>query len=268
MDGRMVRGLSAGGAVRVVEADVLGPAIHTAAIHGLAPSAARLAAEGIAAATVLGATLKGEDRLTLQLQAEEPEVGLYVEVRGDGTLRARMTPRSVPGGTDRLAGLVLLIRSNATGEVYRGMTAVQGESLTRALGRHLAESDQVDARLSVDVETRDGECLSARARLVERLPEASDRPSVSAEEFAMGQDYPMEVVLDESVVVWRCNCSSGRVAAMLALLPPDELDAMIREDHGAEVTCHFCETTWRFGESELRALQAGEVDVGGLGRPE
>jgi molecular chaperone Hsp33 len=254
MDGRMTRGLAAGGAVRVVRADVLGPALHTAAIHGLAPSAAKVAAEGIAAAVVLGASLKGEDRVTLQLQAERPDAALYVEVRGDGTMRARMTPARMPAGVP-LEGLVLMIRASAEGEVYRGMTAVERESLTSALGRHLAESDQIDARLRVEVTTSPGGDLEAvEATLYERLPEEPGRPSITREEFAALADPAMEEVLDETPVIWRCACSRERVAAMLGGLPPDELDAMIREDHGAEVTCHFCQTAWRFDEAELTAL--------------
>ena len=42
---------------------------------------------------------------------------------------------------------------------------------------------------------------------------------------------------------------------MLRSLGRKELDEMIREDHGAEVCCHFCEKKYRFSESELAALR-------------
>ena len=42
---------------------------------------------------------------------------------------------------------------------------------------------------------------------------------------------------------------------MLRSLGRKELDAMIAEDHGAEVCCHFCNKTYAFTEAELAALR-------------
>ena len=33
-----------------------------------------------------------------------------------------------------------------------------------------------------------------------------------------------------------------------------ELEAMIEEDHGCEMTCHFCNTHYTFSEEELKEL--------------
>ena len=41
---------------------------------------------------------------------------------------------------------------------------------------------------------------------------------------------------------------------MLRSVGKEELLNIIREDHGAELTCHFCHTTHRFNEDELKAL--------------
>jgi len=34
----------------------------------------------------------------------------------------------------------------------------------------------------------------------------------------------------------------------------DEIQTMINEDHGCEMTCHFCNTKYQFSESELNDL--------------
>lgn len=34
----------------------------------------------------------------------------------------------------------------------------------------------------------------------------------------------------------------------------DEINAMIEEDHGAELVCHYCNEHYQFTEDELKAL--------------
>lgn len=275
--GSLVRALAAGGAVRVVAVDCLGAALHTAEIHGLGRDAARLAAESLAAAALASAHVKGDERITLQIQGEEPRVSVYAEVRGDGTLRERLSPGTLylPAGKG-LDGVLLAVRSDGTREIYRGMTEIGGKTLERAFGQHLLQSVQVDAVLRIGVVSdADGNLTAAGGVLVERLPEDPGRPSIEVESFAalfgpvaelelqalfdelardelLGEDLD---VLERRELAWQCTCSRERVELMLAALGREELDTLIREDHGAEVTCHFCNTVYRLDEGELIALR-------------
>ena len=62
-------------------------------------------------------------------------------------------------------------------------------------------------------------------------------------------------ILDEYLPVYRCGCSRERTEEMLRSLGKKELDDIIREDHGAEVCCHFCEKKYTFTEEELAAIR-------------
>ena len=62
-------------------------------------------------------------------------------------------------------------------------------------------------------------------------------------------------ILDEYLPVYRCGCSRERTEEVLRSLGREELDAMIKEDHGAEVCCHFCEKKYQFTEEELAAIR-------------
>ena len=39
----------------------------------------------------------------------------------------------------------------------------------------------------------------------------------------------------------------------------EELNEMIEEDHGAELTCRFCDKVYHFTEEDLRALQEAAI---------
>jgi molecular chaperone Hsp33 len=264
---RITRALAMDGAVRLIWVDATGPARHAAEIHGLRGDGARVVAEGMVAAALLSAHVKGEDRIAFQIQGSEPEVALYADARGDGGLRARLTPDrlAAPGG--RLVGFLLVIHSNADGEVYRGTTEVTGQTIAEALADHLLRSQQVDAGLRIEVELdASGLPRLAGGLLAERLP-SRDEVSLDALfddiwESTPGQllagptllGRPIEV-LETRPLAWRCTCSREKVAQILGLLGRDELDDMIARDHGAEVTCHFCNQVYAFDEADLASLR-------------
>ena len=266
---RLTRALTASGAVRVLTVELTAPALEVGRRHDLSGDALRLMSEGMVAAGLLSAHIKGDERVTVQLQGSTPRVALYAEINADGRVRGRLTPAGVSVGGD-VKGLMLVVKSVAQREVYRGVTEVEG-TLEQALRGHLEQSAQVDAVLAIDVELDGGTLVRAAGTLVERLGVSeggSDIAGIAAIEVArdlpaaelLGAvaegrlfDEPLEL-LEVRPLEWYCSCGRERVLATLASLGDDEVLAMADEDHGAEVSCHFCCCTYRFGEAELRAL--------------
>jgi molecular chaperone Hsp33 len=275
--GSTVRSLAADGAVRVLWVDALEVAVEAARVHGLRGGSAALCAEAVVAAALLGSHIKGDERITLQVQGESPQLAIYAEFRADGSARARLTPAVLGGGPGQsILGVLMVIKSDAVREVYRALTEVSHTSLEGALSHHLRDSEQVDAVLRISVALgADGAPLRASGALVERLPEALGRPSLDAASFgplyggvadeeadalfaglARGEllGEPLEP-LGTTPIVWRCTCSAAKVEAMLVGLGVAELDDMIATDGGASVTCHFCNTQHDFDRAALTALR-------------
>jgi molecular chaperone Hsp33 len=268
----MIRALAGGGTVRIVAVEARDAAEEARVRHDLLPHAARVCAEGMIATALLSAHIKGEERVTLQLQGEHPRCAFIGEVDSEGHLRARLTPNELPDGP--LDGILLAIKSDARQELYRGMTEVRHEPLEAAFARHLAESQQADVLLRFGARTdADGRIELAAGFLVERLPPDPTLPSLTHEEFEatfgqlrtddledvmtglmfgklLGEDIQL---LEARDVVWKCRCSREKVEAMVYALGPDDLQAMIAEG-GSEVTCHFCNTVWKVSADRLREL--------------
>jgi molecular chaperone Hsp33 len=256
--------------------DARGPAEHTRRIHGLGPDATRLVADLSVATVLASAYIKGEEQLTWQLQGEDPRCSAYVDVTAQGHLRARASPSDLHFTKGGFQGLLLAVKHAPKGEIYRGVTAVQGDSLESGIASHFGSSTQVDVILRLGSQLHpDGTVRSAGGLLLERLPEEPDLPSISTEEFseryswvrqadlsqlmlqaAFGSlgDEPIEL-LEREAVTWKCRCSLSKIEGTLASLDSATLDAMIEEDHGALVTCNFCSTEYSVTEERLREIR-------------
>jgi len=271
--GVRIRGLVSGGAVRILLVEAHGPAEEVRRRHRLDPTAARLTAETMVAAGLLSAHLKGDESITVQIQGETPRISIYVDHSADGDIRARTTP-SIPQGEGSLEGLMLTIKSHAGRELYRGVTPLRG-TIEAGLAKHMAESSQVDAILRLHARIDDdGRVAAAGGVLFERLASEPGQPTLTSKEFedALGDLRAVDAgalltelafgslhgepvnILDHQPLHWACRCSQERVTVILQGLGEAELRAMIEEDGGAEITCHFCNEVYRLDDRELAGL--------------
>ena len=51
-----------------------------------------------------------------------------------------------------------------------------------------------------------------------------------------------------------CNCSKNRFGRDLEGLPVQQLETMLKEDKGIDVTCNFCESKYHFNEEALSKI--------------
>jgi len=263
---------------RFIAVDATAIAEQTRQLHELTRDAVRIAAEGVVASIFLSAHIKGEERITLQIQGSKPECAFMCDVNAHGGVRARLTPEVVvlpPMG--RMEGMMMVSKSHPDQVPYRGVTEINAENLENALHRHLGASAQVDAILRIGAEIgEDGVVLRAGGVLLERLPTPGVREGEAAAEFAVRFDslrtHPISEILaalaakevegaaaeqlEERDLNWRCSCGQERVEAVMASLPDADLQLMIVEDGGAEVICHFCNVSYQVGPERLRQFIA------------
>jgi len=277
MSDSLIRGVIADH-TRFIAVDCTELAEQVRQLHELTGDAVKLAAEAVVASVFLAAHIKGEERITLQLQGSKPECAFMCDVDAHGGVRARLTPEVIRMPYHgRMEGMMMVAKSIPGGEPYRGVTEIKAENIQCALTRHLGSSAQVDAILRIGAEVDEDEhVVLAGGVLLERLP-ASGVPEVeAAAEFAVRfdpireqavssiiaalsagslEEAPVQV-LEERPLKWRCSCGQERVEAVMASLPVAELQAMLEEDGGAEVICHFCNIAYQINSARLQQLIA------------
>ncbi len=240
--------------------------------HTLTGRAALLGAELAVANMLMSAWIKGDERVTLQVQAESPKLSFFGETDAQGAFRGQLTPNRIPGVGRTIDGMLLAIKADGEREMYRGVSAIQGETIASALERHLRTSDQVSALVRIDA-NQGGRVLGL---MIERVPGATGAAELTEAEFvqatsriramdaerlatelSMGKidGQPIDV-LDIRTLRFRCRCSDDRVDSMLASVGATELQAMIDEDGGAEIRCHFCAEVRHRDVPALQAILA------------
>ena len=61
-------------------------------------------------------------------------------------------------------------------------------------------------------------------------------------------------ILERTPVQYKCTCSRERMEKALISLGQKDLQSLIDEDEGAELSCHFCHRRHFFTTEELREL--------------
>ncbi len=68
-------------------------------------------------------------------------------------------------------------------------------------------------------------------------------------------------IVGEVPVGYRCYCSRERVAEALRCVERNELEEMIAEGRDCSISCQFCDATYSFTPSDLRAI-VDDLDKG------
>ncbi|MDQ3253600.1 MAG: Hsp33 family molecular chaperone HslO, partial [Acidobacteriota bacterium] len=170
-------------------------------------------------------------------------------------------------------------------EPYRGSVPLVSGEIGEDFAYYLAKSEQIPSAVMLGVLVRartSGETfIDAAGGLMIQLMPGADEKTVAAIEQAVARtphtttliragagpaemlraaldDVPFEV-LEERPVSFACPCSYERAVSLISSIEGSELESMLREDRGAAMTCHFCNSTYRIDESSLAEIVSRRV---------
>jgi molecular chaperone Hsp33 len=242
--------------------------------------AAEALARGLTAAALAAGFLTGDEQLSLQIKTEGKLGGLLVDVNARGDLRGYTDVKTLPPmdpGPSAFSyaigarGKLLVIRSTASAVRYAGTVDLVAGDIASDLERYLEASEQ--RRSIVELATTYEERITYAGGLLIQAGPGVDPAFFAALEARRTELGPIlraerapgavlaRVFAGERLAIverrplrFRCSCSPERVERMIAGLDPAELADMIEKDHGATITCHFCNDRYELDEAALRRL--------------
>jgi molecular chaperone Hsp33 len=266
--------------------------------HDLWPTVAAALGRTLTGTLLLGASLKELDRLTVQIVSDGPIGGITTEVNAHGQVRGYVrnpeadAPYNEQGKFDVRAvvgkGMFYVTRESGYDmglyrDPYRGSVPLVSGEIAEDFAYYLTKSEQIPSAviLGVHLQPAAPYVAAAGGLMIQMMPGA-DEKIISTIEAALGRmpqatmliregSRPVDLLraalgdieyetLDQKPVSFTCSCSHERAVSMISSIGSVELESMLREDHGAVLTCHFCNETYRLDETELeRILKAGDA---------
>lgn len=286
----LVRAIGAGGNVRAFAAVTTALAEEARHRHDTWPTATAALGRALTGTALLAATLKDpNESLTLRVAGDGPLRGIICDADEQGNVRGYVNEPHVdlePASPGKLnvgaavgRGMLYVTRQLALQGIYTGSAELVSGEIAEDLAYYLTRSEQTPSAVGLGVRVGPGGAVvAAGGYMLQLMPATPDADRDRLEEnlgklgsvslaveqgmtpeqilaaVLQGIDYQ---ILERRDLRFRCRCSRERALGAIALLDESELDALIDEDRGAELTCHFCNEIYRFSEVEVRQVRAG-----------
>jgi molecular chaperone Hsp33 len=281
----LIRGTAMDGKVRAFAVKTTHLTEEMRQRHGTTPVATAALGRTAAAALMMGAMLKGEEKLTVQVKGGGPIGQIVVDANAKGEVRGYVSeplvdlPLNAVGkldvagavGTD---GFLYIIKDLGLKEPYRGSIPIVSGELAEDFTYYFAKSEQTPSAVALGVLVDvDYTVRASGGWIIQLLPGLSEQAITEIEQQLAGvppistlldqgkslEDIladilPSVQILEKSPVYFKCFCSRERVKNTLISLGRDELKSLIEEEEGAEIVCHFCNEKYQFNVEELKEL--------------
>lgn len=254
--------------------------------HDYPPVLQRVLGEMLAAVSMLSATLKFDGRLLLQAEGEGQVKMLMAECNRHQDLRAIARYDGELGedlSFDQLLqnGRIALTIEPEKGQRYQGVVPLENETLAQCLQAYFEQSEQLGTsiQLAADGQRAAGlmlQVMPAEGRGDEDWNRVSMLASTLKDEELLQLDneallfrlFHEEVcrLYEPQPLRFRCDCSRERSAEALKFMTEEELLEILKEQNGIiDVGCQFCNQTYNFDETDIRALfsEPGYLDEDG-----
>ena len=288
MEDRIVRAISGDGMVQAAAIYSRNLTERARQIHKTLPVATAALGRALAGTSMMGNALKGQEAsLTLQIKGGGPLGTVLAVSDNEGNVRGYVTNPQVElplradgkldvGGAVGHEGTLTVIKDLHMKEPYVGTIDLLGGEVAEDIAGYFVESEQIPTACGLGVLVdRDQSVKSAGGYIIQLMPGATEDTIVKVEGGIMAagpvsalleqdpdpehllravmSDFDLKI-LETQPVSYKCYCSRERVERALISLGRKELEEMIREQGGCQLSCQFCDKEYSFTAGDLRGL--------------
>jgi len=260
--------------------------------HDCWPTSAAALGRTMSAAAIMGTDLKNENEtITVVINGHGPAGTVLVQAKGNGDVRGFVANPQVylsredghldvgkAVGTD---GTLTVTKNLGLKEPFTGVVDLQSGEIGQDFAYYFAISEQTPTIVSVGVLVAEDYSIKASGGMIIQLMPGADEACIEACEKIAAEMKPMsDLVLEgnsaediirmyfpdaeiigEREIRWHCGCSREGFFAALKTLAEKDLQEMIDDDKGAEITCQYCSKQYSFTTADLkRVLEEKNVE--------
>jgi molecular chaperone Hsp33 len=259
--------------------------------HDLWPTATAAVGRLTTGAVLFGTSLKGRERISLQIAGDGPLGTLAADawLLDDQRLGARGYVRNgrvdlpidargkfdVAGAVG--SGKLQVTRSRDVGQPYVGVVSLNSGEIAEDLAMYLAQSEQIPSVVALGVLANPNGVVAAGGILAQVLPGADERALSDLEKRALAMPPVTQLIAENAdpgalmralagelelrsyrsiAVDFACHCNLAKVEATLLGLGAGELRRLAREHDGTDATCEYCKKRYHFTLAEIEGLIA------------
>jgi molecular chaperone Hsp33 len=255
--------------------------------HHTWPTASAALGRAMTAGVMMGAMLKGNDKLTIKIEGGGPIGAIIVDSDGKGHVRGYVTNPHVhfdlnehgkldvarAVGTE---GYLTVVKDLGLREHFTGQVPIVSGELGEDFTYYFASSEQVNSSVGVGVLVNpDNSILASGGFVIQLLPGTSESTIEKIEKRLQTIEpiskliqrglTPEEIldevlgkgnvrVLDKMPISFQCHCSKERIESAIQSLGKEEILDMIEKEGKAEAQCHFCNEVYHLNKEELNSL--------------
>lgn len=255
--------------------------------HYTWPTASAALGRSMTASVMLGAMMKGEEKLTIKINGNGPLGTILVDANAKGEVRGYVSNpqthfdlnekgkldvrRAV--GTE---GTLSVSKDIGLLQPFVGQVPLVSGELGEDFTHYIVTSEQVPSSVGVGVIVNPDNTIQASGGFIIQLMPGTDEEIISKIEKRLSEIptisnmvregmTPEEILervlgtdnvnfLETMPVNFQCQCSRDRISNAIISLGSEEIKDMIVTDGQAEAQCHFCNEKYLFTKENLENM--------------
>lgn len=283
----LVKALAFDGEVRAYSVRTTNTVSEAQRRHDTWRTASAALGRSLTAGTMMGAMLKGDQKLTIKVEGNGPIGPILVDAHANGDVRGYVTNPHVDfEGTEQgklrvyqavgTEGFVTVIKDIGMREPFIGQSPIVSGELGEDFTYYFAVSEQTPSSVGVGVLVNgDDSVLAAGGFILQIMPGAQEE-TISFIEDRLQKIPPVSTLIEQGLspeellyavigedkvkvletmdVQFNCTCSRERIESVLISLGKTELEQIREEEEETEVHCHFCNERYKFSKEDITNL--------------
>lgn len=255
--------------------------------HGTWPTATAALGRSMTATVMMGAMMKGEDKITVKVEGDGPLGSMIIDANANGEVRGYVTNPQVHFDLNDMgkldvkravgtSGTLTVVKDLGLRDFFSGQVSLVSGEIAEDFTEYFVVSEQVPSAVGLGVLVNPDNSVAAAGGFVIQVMPGATEETISLLESRISKMEPIsrmiadgltpEEILDEILgagnvevlnrmdISFSCNCSKERFGNAIIGLGETEIQEMIEEDGKAEANCHFCLETYVYPKNELEGF--------------